>query len=308
MLDALLDLSKLDAGLVMAQPQRVRIALPVQAVMASFRAAATARGLDLRCDCPNDIEVVSDPELMRRMLANVVDNAIKFTDAGAVTVQVTAEDRDVQIAVRDTGPGIAPEHHGLIFEDTVQLRGDGGDRPPGHGLGLGIVRRTAALLKVDVIVDSAPGRGSVFHWRMPRAAASAVAVPPVHVETRLQGRQVLILDDDAMVRGAYANALSSAGAQMHTAATIAEAIGPAELADAVVVDWRLRDNETAFMAIERLRQRRPRLPMVMVTADTGAEIAEAAKQAGVAALLRKPVDAAELARALANAIVEAKPD
>ena len=301
MLDTLLDLSKLDAGVVVAQPRRVRLDVLASAVAASFRAAAAARGLELRSRCPAGIAVHADPDLLRRMLSNLIDNAIKFTPSGTVDIDVTADEREVEIAVRDSGPGIANEHHGLIFEDLVQLPGDDKSRPQGHGLGLGIVRRAAALLNVKVTVDSAPGRGATFRWRVPRAAAEDSAAAQESSDWSLAGRRVIVLDDDAMVRGAYANALAGTGACARTAATIADALALADDADVALVDWRLAEDADGFVAIERLRERRPGLPVVMVTADTGLTIAEAARQQQVA-LLRKPVDVATLGRALATAI------
>ena len=301
MLDTLLDLSKLDAGVVVAQPRRVRLDVLASAVAASFRAAAAARGLELRSRCPAGIAVHADPDLLRRMLSNLVDNAIKFTPSGTVDIDVTADEREVEIAVRDSGPGIANEHHGLIFEDLVQLPGDDKSRPQGHGLGLGIVRRAAALLNVKVTVDSAPGRGATFRWRVPRAAAEDSAAAQESSDWSLAGRRVIVLDDDAMVRGAYANALAGTGASARTAATIADALALADDADVALVDWRLAEDADGFVAIERLRERHPGLPVVMVTADTGLTIAEAARQQHVA-LLRKPVDVATLGRALATAI------
>jgi ActR/RegA family two-component response regulator/anti-sigma regulatory factor (Ser/Thr protein kinase) len=277
------------------------LALLVQAVVASFRAAAVARGLGLEHRCPTDITVESDPDLLRRMLANLLDNAIKFTASGAVAVEVTADGGEVEIAVRDSGPGIAPEHHRLVFEDLVQLPRAGADHPPGHGLGLGIVRRAAALLNVDIALDSARGRGAVFRWRMPRADAEPGTSVAADTAPSLVGKQLLILDDNTMVRAAYAKALAHAGAEICTAGTIAEALGNARRADAAVVDWRLAEDGDGFTAIERLRDQHPAMPVVMVTADTGPKIAEAARRYGVV-LLRKPVDASTLARALLGAI------
>ena len=300
MLDALLDLSKLDAGVVVAAPRRVRLQPHLQAVVAGFRAAALARGLALECECAADLAALTDPELLRRMLSNLVDNAIKFTASGAVTVSARLQGDEVEIAVADTGPGIAAEHHSLIFEDLVQVPANGGERPGGHGLGLGIVRRAAALLGVELQLDSAPARGAVFHWRLPRVAAFDALAAADEAVPGLHGRVILILDDDAMVRGAYAAALGHAGATTLTSATTAEAMRQLEQADAAVVDWRLAEEGDGFDAIEQMRAQRPGLAVVMVTADTGSAIAGAAQRHGVA-LLRKPVDMATLARALLSA-------
>jgi len=301
MLDALLDLSKLDAGVVVAAPRRVRLQPQMQAVVAGFRAAVLARGLALECECPADLAVLTDPELLRRMLANLVDNAVKFTASGRVVVSAEPVGDQVEIAVSDSGPGIAAEHQRLIFEDLVQLPVAGIERPSGHGLGLGIVRRAATLLGTEVQLDSAPGRGASFRWRVPRVVASEAPAPADEVVPALHGLVVLVLDDDAMVRGAYAAALGRAGATTLTAATAAEALRQIDRSDAAVVDWRLGEPGDGFQAVERMRALRPGFAAVMVTADTGRSIAEAAARHGVA-LLRKPVDMATLARALLEAM------
>jgi signal transduction histidine kinase len=303
LLDTLLDLSKIDAGAIVAQPRRVRLDVLVDGVLGSFHAAAAARGLHLRGDCPAGVAVVADPDLLRRMLANLVDNAIKFTARGGVDVHVAAGERDATIEVRDTGAGIAAEHHALIFEDLVRLP-RAGERPAGgHGLGLGIVRRAAELMGAKIEIESSPGQGATFRWRLPLAAGDDAATVERAPGWSLAGRRVVVLDDDAMVRGAYANALAAAGALARVAATIDEAVSLAGDADVALVDWRLGEQGDGFTAIRRLREPRPGLPVVMVTADTGQAIADAAVAHGVA-LLRKPVDAAALGRTLGQAIAE----
>ena len=317
MLDALLDVSKLDAGVVVAQPQRVRIDRLLTAVMASFGAAASARGVGLRADCPIGLEVRTDPDLLRRMLANLVDNAIKFSPAGGqVEVRVRTREApdaskdEVELTVQDSGPGLAPENHRLVFEDLVQLQAPGsGAAPPaaGHGLGLGIVRRMAELLGVPVELESSLGAGACFRLRLPRAAPVGADGPEgegANAPWSLAGRCVLVLEDDPMVRGAYLNALGAMGCRVLSAATLDEALGQVGEPDAVVVDCRLGGGVSGFDAAERLRAQRsanPALPIVMVTADTDPAVVEAARRQALP-LLRKPVDDRGLGRALAAAI------
>ncbi|MDQ0023793.1 signal transduction histidine kinase [Variovorax paradoxus] len=316
MLDALLDVSKLDAGVVVAQPQRVRIDRLLTAVMASFGAAASARGVGLRADCPIGLEVRTDPDLLRRMLANLVDNAIKFSPAGGqVEVRIRSREApdaskdEVELTVQDSGPGIAPENHRLVFEDLVQLQAQGAGAAPaaGHGLGLGIVRRMAELLGVPVELESSLGAGACFRLRLPRAAplgADGSEGEGATAPWSLAGRCVLVLEDDPMVRGAYLNALGAMGCRVLSAATLDEALGQVGEPDAVVVDCRLGGGVSGFDAAERLRARRsaePALPIVMVTADTDPAVVEAARRQALP-LLRKPVDDRGLGRALAAAI------
>lgn len=304
MLNALLDVSKLDAGVVVAQPRRVQLDRLVAAVHASFAAMAAARGLALQCDCPPGIGVQTDPDLLRRMLANLLDNAIKFTpEGGRVELRVTRSDAEVEIVVRDSGPGIAPEHHRLIFEDLVQLDRRGADASRGHGLGLGIVRRLAELLNVAVELDSSSGTGASFRLRLPLSAVARADTDEATAEWSLAGRCVLVLDDDSMVRGAYLNALAAMGCRALAAATLGEALRQlADAApDAAVVDFRLGDGVEGFAAIEQLRALRPGLPVVMVSADTDSALIEAARQHAVP-LLRKPIDGRTLGQTLSAAI------
>ncbi|MDP9879088.1 signal transduction histidine kinase [Variovorax boronicumulans] len=316
MLDALLDVSKLDAGVVVAQPQRVQIDRLLTAVMASFGAAAAARRVALHTDCPPGLAVRTDPDLLRRMLANLVDNAIKFSPAGGqVEVRVRtqdasdASDAGVELTVQDSGPGIAPENHRLVFEDLVQLQASGSGTTPaaGHGLGLGIVRRMAELLGVPVELESRLGAGACFRLRLPRAApvgADGCEGDGADAPWSLAGRCVLVLEDDPMVRGAYLNALGAMGCRVLSAAALDEALAQVDEPDAVVLDCRLGGGVSGFDAAGRLRARRsaqPALPIVMVTADTDPAVVEAARRQALP-LLRKPVDDQTLGRALAAAI------
>ena len=199
--------------------------------------------------------------------------------------------------MRDTGPGIAAEHHRLIFEDMVRLGADGSAPVGGHGLGLGIVRRIADLMKVPIALESTRGAGATFRLRLPRADGMPSAAPETGPAWSLAGRRVLVLDDDSMVRGAYVNALAAMGCRALAAATLEEAL--AQLAtlgcDAAVVDFRLGGGVEGFAAIERMRALNPTLPMVMVTADSDVALVDAARRHSVP-LLRKPVDAPTLGR------------
>ena len=301
LLGDLLEVSKIDAGAVVAQPRNVRLNLLVSAVAASFRAAASSKGIGLTVDCPAELNVVSDPDLLRRMLFNLVDNAVKFTSSGSVVIKAEEHHGTVELSISDTGLGIGEQDQALIFEDLVQLNRTGDEQPAGHGLGLGIVRRAARLLGTQVGVESKLGSGSTFRWMMVSSPFEIAEGQGIDLVAALDGRRVILLDDDPMVRGAYANSLSKLGAIPHLASTIEQSLAFAPVADVALVDLRLANGEDGFDAISQLRALRPALPVVMLTGDMGTSVSSRALLHDIT-LLRKPIDVATLSRALSNAI------
>lgn len=303
MLDALLDLSKLDAGMVAPQMAAVQIDRLLGALTASFRALASDHGLTLQCRCTQNITAHTDAELLRRMLANLLDNAIKFTAQGEITLTAEPDGNHIVIEVRDSGPGIAPEHHQRVFEDLVQLDPLPVHGVRGHGLGLGIVRRLARMLQIDIGLDSAPGRGTCFRLRVPAHAGVGSVLAAAVGSWSIDGCCVLVIDDDPMVRGAYSRALSAMNCRAITAADIDAAVRqlPDQAVQAAVVDYQLAGGATGFDAFARLRQLQPQLPIVMVTAALDPAV-DAQAQARRVQLLRKPVDATSLGMAIARAL------
>jgi signal transduction histidine kinase/ActR/RegA family two-component response regulator len=309
MLDALLDVSQLDAGAVSPRLQKVALAELLEGVCARFRPAAAAKGLELSHECPHALAVTSDAQMLRRIVANLVDNAIKFTAAGRVTLDARVDDAragEVLLTIADTGAGIDPADRERVFEDLVQLHNPQRDRAAGTGLGLGIVRRLARVLGIDYEIDSQPGRGTRFVLHL-SGAQGAVPIVTGHAQAHpaLVARRVLVLDDNAQVRDSYANALASLGCKVVAAAAVQEALDamPAFEPEVALVDYRLAEACDGLEAIERLRAARPSLAAVLVTADTTVTLRERA--AGVAVtVLRKPVTDAMLAATINDALHE----
>ena len=317
MLDGLLELSSLDGDTILAQPRRVDLDTLLPGVLAGFQAAAAAKGLALHCRCEPGLQATADPSLLRRLLSNLLDNAIKFTAAGEVCLSAAAVEQGVELRVSDTGIGIAAAAQQLVFEETVQLHNPDRDRTKGYGLGLSIVRRLADLLDARLSLQSETGVGSTFTLRLPAAplasaaAATAVAAPvpePAAVPAPERGCRVLVLDDDAAVRGAFERALAGWGCEVAVAATIAEAeaLLPAARSQVALVDYRLRAGDDGLEAIHRLRRLHPPLVALLCTADASPQIRDGAHAMGVP-ILRKPIDEQALAKAVHQALRDAPP-
>ena len=147
----------------------------VEAVVAQHRSLAAQKGIRLGwSDAGAPAEVVLDRQRVRQILVNLVGNALKFTEAGQVDIETGHRPTEaLLVTVRDTGPGIAPEQHELIFEEFHQAEGTGS----GSGLGLAISRRLARAMGGDVDLESEPGRGSTFYARPPARLPPALGRP-----------------------------------------------------------------------------------------------------------------------------------
>jgi CheY-like chemotaxis protein len=235
-----------------------------------------------------------------------VNNAIKFTPRGSVSLSAERGPHgEVIVRVADTGIGIAADQRERVFEEFYQVGNTSRDRSLGLGLGLAIVRRTAALLDIGVAVTSEPGQGTTFELRLKAAASPAIeplddTPTPTHA-TVPDGRKlaVLLVDDEAEVLSAMSTYLDQLGWSVRGVASgeqAERALRAGFVPDALVVDYRLRD-ETGVDVIERVRSRLPGLPAVIVTGETApsrfAELSASAER-----VLHKPVAVDLLARTL----------
>jgi signal transduction histidine kinase/CheY-like chemotaxis protein len=300
--DALLDVSKLDAGTLHVEPKPVRLADLFAQLEAEHLEAASQKDLSL-CFRHASLGVVCDELLLHRLLGNLVANAIRYTDEGSVLVAARRRGVEVLIEVRDSGIGISPEHRDAIFGEFYQIGNPARDRSLGLGLGLAIVARIARLLGTEVHVRSAPGRGSTFSLRLPmvghddtfQLGAALPAKALIDADTRMS---VLIVDDDPIALAGTRTLLTELGCRVRTATepSSAEAemtaLGDAPLL--VLCDLWLFDDRSGIGLLQRLR-RRAGGPFcgVLVSGDTRPETIELATDAGFA-LLHKPVAAARV--------------
>jgi signal transduction histidine kinase/PAS domain-containing protein len=168
LIDQVLDVARLEAGTKRARPQPVDLPALVDDVAEALRGAAEARGLSFAAEVARDVPSLrTDPGMVRQILTNLIGNAIKFTDAGGVTVRLAVEDATACIDVSDTGPGIAPELHERVFEPFFQVDPSTTRREGGVGLGLALSREFSRLLGGDLTLRSTPGQGATFRLCLP---------------------------------------------------------------------------------------------------------------------------------------------
>lgn len=307
LLDNLLDISRLDAGVVSVSVQPVSVSALVENLVTETAGVLSNRPIEIVAKAEN-LWAVLDPVHVERCLRNLLDNACKFTTRGRIEVAAAREGESLVFRVSDTGVGIPPDQLQLVFEEFYQVGNKARDQARGLGLGLSIVARLSALMHGEVRVESVQGQGSTFVLRIPYVAGQR-RVPRGHDAQAhvldLRGRCVLIIDDEALVRASMRQLLTAWGAEVDEAEGLAQAnkLGPerAEAWDLCLCDLRLRDGEDGLDTAQELRELHPHLPVILITGDTAPARIEQAARTGLP-LLHKPVGPAELARAIRQAI------
>jgi signal transduction histidine kinase len=293
-METLLDISKLEAGVIIPQRSDFQIEDLLKRVVASNAPQAQAKGLQIVLRAEPCV-VRSDPNLLERVIDNFVTNAIRYTDAGAVTVWCEARTQRAVVGVSDTGVGIAPEALAEIFGDYVQLNNPERDRRKGLGLGLAIAQRMAALLGHHIEVQSTIGEGSTFSIEAPLGVIMpARALESVVRDVDLRGVRVLFIDDDPVIADAMSIVFQDAGIELRlardgddAAAQVAAGLRP----DLIVSDFRL-PGANGGEVIRRLRQMLGvRAPSVILTGDTGLQ---GLLKEDDCAVLHKPIDSLRL--------------
>ncbi|MGE5492404.1 MAG: ATP-binding protein, partial [Actinomycetota bacterium] len=259
LLNALLDISKLDAGLVKANMETVPIDWIFQKIDAEFSSLARKKRLRFKYFYPHTpLAVQTDGKLLLSMLGNLVGNAIKYTDQGGILVSMRRRGGQLLVQVWDTGIGIPDEFRQKIFDEYFQIGNRERDRAKGVGLGLSIVRRLSRLLGAEVRCHSLPGRGSIFEFSLPLAdeVAAPVAAPEVPDSfDGFEGSTVMVVEDDAAVGTAIRAACEAQGmrAILHPNAESALADAEALRADYYVSDFRL-PGMSGLDLLDRLQQ------------------------------------------------------
>ena len=291
LLRALMNLSRLEVDGLRPAVRQVSILALFTELKREYETPAALAGLELVV-LPAAQAGLSDPDLLRSVLQNLLSNAIRYTRTGRVVLACRrAAEGALRIEVRDTGPGISRDMQTVIFDEFVQLGPAAGDRG-GAGLGLAISRRICEALGHDLSVRSEPGAGSTFAVTLPMAVGGDEALRPVAAREALNGLRVLCVEDDPYIREATAGILKRWGAEVETAAEAGLVLETSRTWDVALADYSLGGAVDGLMLLRALGAR-ARIK-ALVTANPGDEVAQAAAELG-AVLIRKPMSPAALA-------------
>ncbi len=295
--NSLLDISRLDAGVIYPKHQHFRIFELMDRLSTDFNVAANLKGLNIQFKGA-DLVGYSDPVLLESILRNLISNAIRYTESGEVGVMWFDDGSKICIQVSDTGIGIPEENREQIFQEFLQLNNLERDRTKGFGLGLAIVKRLCQLLKSSLTIESKVGSGSVFQLNIPLGDESYINPNKYDLEQQLKNEPsmlILVIDDDNPARESMSQILKAWGHEVISAISLDEALKiKTRTPDAIIADYRLRDGKTGIEAASFICQLRESLiPTLIVTGDNSVDIRQEANRMGYA-LLIKPVNSAKL--------------
>ena len=308
-----LDLAKMDSGKMTLQPEPVCLSRLTDEVFASFRMVAAGKGVELVNRTAEVPTLLLDEHRFRQILFNLVGNAVKFTDHGSVTVSAVCADRNLEVAVADTGCGIAPDMRERVLDPFVQVRDQShsADREGGTGLGLSICRRMVEVMGGELVVESELGKGSTFRARIPGVAidpdaAAPDAEPKALPEPAKLPKHVLVVDDSpvnravltAFLKRAGIASIDQAGDGMEALAKLDAAAKAGQPYDFIFSDfWMPNMNGIEFIGKLRSSSRFRNTPCFAVTADT--ECQRDAQCRLFTGVLLKPLTYAKLLAAFA---------
>ena len=304
----LLDISRLDAGVVEVNRTSFAIQTIFERVCRDYAGEARAKGLTLRVR-PTRALVNSDPILCERILRNIVANAVAYTDRGKVLVGCRRGPQ-LRVQVWDTGRGIEPDEQQKVFQEFYQIGNPERDRTRGVGLGLAIVKRLTTLLEHRLDLESRPGKSTCFTITMPRVGSLAGAQAGISLARPAPVAQgsglILVVDDEAAIQVGMKSLLQSWGYSVIAAGSYAEMMEQIATHPTVprliVCDYRLRDNEIGSAVIEQLRNEyNEEIPGMLITGDTAPDRIKEAEASGYL-LLHKPVDNTKLREAIVQLI------
>ena len=308
LLNALLDISKLEAGAVEPNRQPFLVSNVLDRMRARFAPVAANEGLRLKIISSSAV-VESDPVLLENILGNLVGNAVRYTSEGKILIGCRRRSSYLDICVIDTGIGISDQDKERIFDDFYQVGNPGSDRKQGLGLGLPIVLRTAKLLGHDLTWHSEEGRGTSFLVSLP------LGKEQVGEETTVESKiaspassKILLIDDDKEVLSALSAFLRTMGNETLMAPSEQEALRVIDdgdqTPDIIIADYRLADGKNGADAVNAVRERLGKsVPAIIITGDTAPERIKQIKASGLS-MAHKPINHENLLKLIAENLIQ----
>ena len=302
LLHSLLDISKLDAGVVKPEIKLLDLQDIFSSLINEFQPIADKNGLILHHrSCPTIVK--SDSVLLKTIIGNLLQNAIRYTKEGKVLLACRKRNNEIQIQIWDTGKGIAKDQQELIFAEYQQLHNPERDQNKGLGLGLSICRRLAKLLNIKLTLKSLVGKGSVFTLKLPllseeesnsfKKSRKVSNSLPIGQKSPLNGAVILVIDDNKAILSAMSSLLENWGCHTLTAdsieATVKIAKSNPKRVTAILADYRLRENTTGVEAIDAFNNAVDyQVAGILITGDTSPDRLQEAASHGFP-ILHKPI-------------------
>lgn len=298
-LDSLLDMSKLDASVIPVNPSEFNINTSITRLVGEYDQAAKNKNIDISFEKEDEGKLVTDRFLFERIVRNLLDNAVKYTESGSITIRAQKVSDTWRVFVQDSGIGIPYDEQDNIWEEFYQLRNVERDRQKGLGLGLSIVTRLTELLGGSIQMKSVVGEGTEFIVTVPAISQSPIQTEntatafhdlPIDDLDNVKGANVLVIDDDKDVRSGTRMLLENCGLHVKEAAGAKDAVASLHLntPDIVLCDLRLPDTDDGFKTIAALRERQPDLPIIIVSGESSPEKLQHADAQGLE-FIAKPV-------------------
>ena len=297
MLHALLDISRLDSDTVESHPKHVFLKTLINQVYEEYR--HNQKKITIRTELTDELIVFADPTLLYRILNNLLDNAVKYTNAGEIVINSEEIDEShILIKITDSGIGIPKDKMAVIFDEFHQLNNPERDRDKGLGLGLAIVKRLCSIANIKLSIESVVNSGTTVTLEVLRGTDQVRhEINSVEHQVSLKGKYILVIDDEQYILEGMQYLLTSYGSDVVTAESLASALQvlqkqPSKVPDLIISDLRLRDELTGIDAINTLRDEYNRdIPALLITGDTAPDRIIKAQEYPT---LYKPIDTKEL--------------
>jgi len=305
--NSLLDVSRLDAGIVRPRIATIPLAPLMERVRVEYEPAARQKDLALSV-ARTSLFVRSDPVLLERIMRNLVANAVRYTDRGRIILGARRSGDAVRIEVWDSGRGIPKDKHREIFQEFRQLDNPQRDRRKGLGLGLAIVERLVKLLDHSLKLRSQLGKGSMFAVSVPRGRREEFipgeADGQIVVDRDVANSLILLVDDEPDVRDSMLALFGKWRCEVVAAESCAgmleKLVSIRRMPDLIVSDYRLKGEENGIDVVARLREEfNAQVPALLITGDTGIEQLREAEESGLH-VLHKPLNPSRLRALIAN--------